>query len=51
VLSAVAIVFTAPAHALGAADVVVTVGTNSVTSLGGFTYAPVPPRRRAAGKP
>jgi hypothetical protein len=51
VLSAVAIAFTAPAHATGAADVVLTVGAHNVTSLGGFTYAPVPPRRRAVGKP
>lgn len=43
--------FTAPAHALGAVDVVLTVGPNSVTSLGGFTYASAPPRRRAVGRP
>lgn len=49
VVDAATLSFTAPAHANGTVDVVVTVGANSVTSIGGFTYAPAPPRRRAAG--
>jgi heme/copper-type cytochrome/quinol oxidase subunit 2 len=51
VVDAGTIRFTAPAHANGTVDVVVTVGSNSVTSFGGFTYAPAPPRRRAVGRP
>lgn len=51
VLDAVTLSFLGPAHANGTVDVVVTVGANSVTSIGGFTYAPAPPRRRAAGHP
>ena len=51
VLDAVTLRFTPPAHANGAVDVVLHVGANSVTSLGGFTYAPAPPRRRAVGRP
>ncbi|MCU1347524.1 MAG: hypothetical protein JWO56_554 [Acidobacteria bacterium] len=51
VVDATTIVLKTPPHANGTADVVLTVGANSVTSLGGFTYAPAPPRRRAAGRP
>jgi len=51
VFDATTILLTTPAHANGNVDVVLKVGTNSVTSLGGFTYAPAPPRRRASRHP
>ncbi|HEX7153842.1 MAG TPA: IPT/TIG domain-containing protein [Thermoanaerobaculia bacterium] len=40
----------APPHALGIVDVVVSMGGQSITAAGGFTYQVVPPRRRAVGK-
>ncbi|HEX9982974.1 MAG TPA: IPT/TIG domain-containing protein [Thermoanaerobaculia bacterium] len=49
-VSPTAITVVTPAHALGAVDVVVTVGGQSVTSAGGFTYQVVPPRRRVVRK-
>jgi plastocyanin len=51
VLDAATLQVTAPNHANGVVDVVVSVGSQSVTSLGGFTYAPAPARRRAIGHP
>jgi hypothetical protein len=39
---------TAPPHAAGTVDVVVTVGSSSVTKSAAFTYATPPPRHRAA---
>jgi hypothetical protein len=47
VIDAVTLQVTAPAHALGPVDVVVTVGASSVTKTNAFTYQLVPPRRRA----
>jgi plastocyanin len=38
----------APAHALGAVDVSVTIGGSTVVKSGSFTYQAIPPRRRAA---
>lgn len=48
VINAVTMQATAPAHATGTVDIVVTVGNNSVTKTGAFTYQAVQPRRRAA---
>jgi hypothetical protein len=49
-VSPTAITVVTPAHALGAVDVVVTVGGQSITSAGGFTYQVIPPRRRAVSR-
>jgi len=48
IVDAVTLTVVAPAHAAGAVDVVVSMGTNSVTKAGGYTYADTPKRRRAA---
>jgi heme/copper-type cytochrome/quinol oxidase subunit 2 len=50
VLGANAITVTAPPHATGAVDVVVTVGANSATLPKGFTYENAGGRRRSARK-
>ena len=47
IVDAVTLTVVAPAHAAGAVDVVVSIGTNSTTKAGGFTYADTPKRRRA----
>lgn len=47
ILDAVTLEATAPAHAAGVVDVVVTVGGGSVTRTGAFTYQATQPRRRA----
>jgi len=48
VVNAVTLSVTAPPHAAGAVDVVVTIGGNSRTVAGGFIYQVPPPRHRAA---
>jgi hypothetical protein len=48
VSTVVTMLVTAPAHALGSVDVVVTVGDKSVTVTNGYTYANPVPRHRAA---
>jgi uncharacterized cupredoxin-like copper-binding protein len=48
VLDPVTMRATAPAHALGSVDVVVTVGSASATKASGYTYENPVPRRRAA---
>ena len=47
VVDAVTIRATAPAHALGAVDVELRVGTGTVTKTRAFTYVDIVPRRRA----
>lgn len=47
VLDAVTMQATAPAHAAGSVDVVVSVGNSSVVRPGAFSYQEAPPRRRA----
>ncbi len=47
VVDAVTLQATAPAHAAGAVEVVVTVGASSITRSAAFTYQNAAPRRRA----
>jgi heme/copper-type cytochrome/quinol oxidase subunit 2 len=49
VIDSVTLRATAPVHANGLVDVVVTAGSSTVTASGGFTYAPTPLHRRAVG--
>jgi uncharacterized cupredoxin-like copper-binding protein len=49
IVNPITMIVTAPAHAAGTVDVVVTVGGASTTLHGGYTYGDPVPRKRAAG--